>query len=69
MRVSGRMTPDTVDAMAHDPQFLEAMRADLIARHAWLMDALARRDTETPAVTPDGAIGRLTRVDAMQMGM
>lgn len=28
----------------------------------------SRSEEETAAVTPDAAIGRLTRVDAMQMG-
>ena len=46
----------------------EVLRTRLAERAEELRVSLARPDDETAAVTPDAAIGRLTRVDAMQMG-
>ncbi|MBP7777571.1 MAG: TraR/DksA C4-type zinc finger protein [Acidobacteria bacterium] len=49
-----------------DETFVEEMRARLAARAAEIRQTLAHIDTATAPVSPDVAIGRLTRVDAMQ---
>lgn len=49
-----------------DEVFVEEMRAQLAARAAEIRQTLAHIDTATAPVSPDNAIGRLTRLDAMQ---
>jgi DnaK suppressor protein len=49
-----------------DATFVEEMRKRLAARAAEIRQTLAHIDTATAPVSPDNAIGRLTRVDAMQ---
>lgn len=49
-----------------DDTFVEEMRARLALRVAEIRQTLAHIDTATAPVSPDNAIGRLTRIDAMQ---
>jgi DnaK suppressor protein len=49
-----------------DETFLSEMRERLQARAADLRDTITRLDGTTAPVSPNNAIGRLTRLDAMQ---
>jgi DnaK suppressor protein len=49
-----------------DETFLNEMRERLQARAAELRDTITRLDGTTAPVSPNNAIGRLTRLDAMQ---
>ena len=49
-----------------DEAFLNEMRERLQSRAAELRDTIARIDGTTAPVSPNNAIGRLTRLDAMQ---
>ena len=49
-----------------DETFLNEMRERLQWRAAELRDTIARIDGTTAPVSPNNAIGRLTRLDAMQ---
>lgn len=49
-------------------EHLEALRLRLEARIAEIDIQVARSDDQTSAVAPDNAIGRLSRVDAVQAG-
>ena len=49
-----------------DPDFLEEMRKRLDARAAEIRQTLAHINASTAPVSPDNAIGRLTRLDTMQ---
>ena len=49
-----------------DEMFLNEMRERLQARAVELRDTIARIDGTTAPVSPNNAIGRLTRLDAMQ---
>jgi DnaK suppressor protein len=51
-----------------DPARAERFRTRLEARAAELRAGLERSSDQTAAVKPDPAIGRLTRVDAVQAG-
>lgn len=49
-----------------DETFVNQMRERLQARAAELRDMISRMDGTTAPVSPNNAIGRLTRLDAMQ---
>lgn len=49
-----------------DERFLNEMRERLQSRAVELRDTIARIDGATAPVSPNNAIGRLTRLDAMQ---
>lgn len=49
-----------------DETFLNEMRERLQSRAVELRDTIARIDGATAPVSPNNAIGRLTRLDAMQ---
>ena len=49
-----------------DETFLNEMRERLQSRAAELRDTIARIEGTTAPVSPNNAIGRLTRLDAMQ---
>jgi DnaK suppressor protein len=49
-----------------DPVFLVEMRASLTARALEIRATLGHMEGTTAPVSPDNAIGRLTRLDAMQ---
>lgn len=51
-----------------DTPTLERFRARLDARARDIHDTIARSADQTTRVKPDAAIGRLTRVDAVQAG-
>lgn len=54
--------------MSHPPSVIDRLRARLEARDLELKTRLDRRSDQTSAVEPDRAIGRLTRLDAVQAG-
>lgn len=49
-----------------EQQYLESCRSRLLAIEQELKEKLSKSDEEARPVSPDSALGRLTRLDAMQ---